>query len=120
METATSLPPVVQKDEDDTASETLLTPGASTSYYNATTEALQMDEENDETLNLWEKMQQFEYAKAWTPLCKKYRWAIIGMWLVFWPLGMIYFPKFVDITDSGIDAPSGSPADVADDSECFS
>jgi len=96
--------------EDDTASETLM---QTQSYYNAA-DGLAANEATSEP-SFYERMQEVEIAKVWAPICNKYKWLILGVWFVFWPLGAVCMPKFIDNTDSTFEAPSGSPADIAED-----
>ena len=70
--------------EDDTASETLM---QTQSYYNAA-DGLAANEAATEP-SFYERMQEVQVAKVWAPICNKYKWAVLGIWFVFWPLGRL-------------------------------
>mmetsp|Transcript_12845 Transcript_12845/g.19486 ORF Transcript_12845/g.19486 Transcript_12845/m.19486 type:complete len:989 (+) Transcript_12845:37-3003(+) len=107
---------LVQDDALSQASDTLyMATSNSQTYYNAADGTTSNSEDNPYWNKVWHDVQNFHMAKWYAPMCNKYRWYIVAFWLMFWPLGMIYFPKFLALTDTQFDAPAGSLAANATD-----
>uniref|UniRef100_A0A7S2K5X9 Membrane transport protein MMPL domain-containing protein n=2 Tax=Leptocylindrus danicus TaxID=163516 RepID=A0A7S2K5X9_9STRA len=108
---------LVQDDALSQASDTLyMATSTSQSYYNAADGTTSHNEDNNPYWKkVWHDAQNFNVSKWYTPMCNKYRWYIVAFWIMFWPLGITYYPKFLELTDTQFDAPSGSLAANATD-----
>ena len=64
---------------------------------------------------VWNDVQNFNMAKWYAPKMNKYRWYIVAFWIMFWPMGIVFYPKFLELTDTQFDAPASSLAANATD-----